>query len=208
VVTGTADHRLGGGEGGGHVRLRPERGARVHRGRRDMAHVDTWEGGTNATYLDFIYNVTMAVGPIGTAPNWHDDVLLVQYLLKQIVSAGYWIPPTLSKPFPVDGRMGTDTAAWIWDYQLSKRHLSINLDGRVDRALGVWTSITHTQYTIVYMNLDYQNACYFHRGSLDLFNALEDDIEAPPALRSAIKLSRSQGLAELPWESPGLPKGS
>jgi hypothetical protein len=172
-----------------------------------MAHVDTWEGGTNATYLDFFYNVTMAVGPVGTAPNRHDDVLLVQYLLKNLVRAGLWIPPTFSKPFFADGRMGPDTAAWIWDYQLTKRHiLNNNVDGRIDRALGVNTSITHVWYTILLLNNDFQSACLLLDGSVDRFNALEDDIEAPPALRNAIRASRAHAAA-LPWDSPGLNKG-
>jgi hypothetical protein len=172
-----------------------------------MAHIDTWADGSNATYLDFIYNVTYAVGPLGTAPNRPDDVLLVQYFLKNIVRARFWEPPTLSKPFPVNGRMGPDTAAWIWDYQLFKRARCCILDGRIDRALGVTTSSTHTWYTIVHLNYDFEYACHMRDGSSDRYNALEDDNEAPPELRRAIKLSRERGSAGLPWDSPGRPKG-
>src|SRR4051794_15301770 len=123
-----------------------------------MAQVDTWADGSNVTDLDFFYNVTMAVGPHGTAPNRTDDVLLVQYLLKTLARAGVYLPPTLSKPFPVTGKMNPDTAAWIMDYQLSKRRISNTLDGRIDRALGIFTSSSsHPKYTIIHMNHDFQN---------------------------------------------------
>ena len=168
-----------------------------------MAHVDTWEGGTNATHLDFIYNVTMAVGPPGTAPNRPDDVMLVQYLLKTIVRVGLWVPPTLSKPFPADGRMGPDTAAWIQDYQLTKHRVAVQ-DGRIDRALGVNASLAHRVYTIIFLNNDFQTATLLRTGSLDWYNALEDDVDAPAELRRAIRVSRAAGSAGLPWDSPGL----
>jgi hypothetical protein len=167
-----------------------------------MAQVDTWEGGSNATDLDFIYNVTMAVGPPGTAPNRPDDVMLVQYLMKTIVRVGLWVPPTLSKPFPVDGRMGPDTAAWIQDYQLTK-HKFVFQDGRIDRALGVNASLAHRIYTIIFLNHDFQTATLLRSGSLDWFNALEDDVDAPAELRRAIRSSRAQGSPGLPWDSPG-----
>jgi hypothetical protein len=178
---------------------------RVRRARKAMAQVDIWEDGSNATYLDFIYNVTMAVGPPGTAPNRRDDVMLVQYLLTTLVRVGLWVPPTLSKRFHVDGRMGTDTAAWIEDYQLTKYRV-LTRDGRVDRALGVNTSNTHRYYTIIHLNNDFQTASLLRTGSLDWYNALEDDADAPADLRRAIKLSRSRGSTGLPWDSPGLAK--
>src|SRR6516165_10549807 len=120
-----------------------------------MAQVDTWADGSNATDLDFFYNVTMAVGPLHKAPNQRDDVMLVQYLLKTIVRVGLWVPPTLSKPFPADGRMGPDTEAWIRDYQLIKHRVLVQ-DGRIDRALGVNSSLAHRVYTIIFLNRDFQ----------------------------------------------------
>lgn len=172
-----------------------------------MAQVDTWDGGSNATYLDFIYNVTMAVGPAGTAPKRRDDVMLVQFLLKSIVRAGLWTPPTYSKPFPVDGKMGPDTAAWIQDYQLIKHRIAAQ-DGRIDRALGVNPSVEKHIYTIITLNNDFQFASLLRVGSLDLFNALEDDLDAPAELRGAIRKSRQSGAAGLPWDSPGLKNAS
>jgi hypothetical protein len=167
-----------------------------------MAHVDTWVDGSNATDLDFFYNVTMAVGPVGRAPNRPDDVMLVQYLLTTLVRVGLWVPPTLSKRFLVDGRMGPDTAAWITDYQLIKHRVVVQ-DGRIDRALGVNASLAHRVYTIIHLNNDFQTASVLRTGSLDWYNALEDDADAPAELRRAIKLSRAQGSAGLPWDSPG-----
>jgi hypothetical protein len=147
----------------------------------------------------FFYNVSLAVGPKDTAPNRRDDVLLVQYLLKGIAerskdetlpfSNGWVPPPTVTgKPFQVDGVVGRDTAVWIQSYQdaVAKAGPSmISADGRVDRALGVISSISHTVYTILYLNIEFGNVQY------KKFKVLEDDVEAPPELRVAIRTSRA-----------------
>jgi hypothetical protein len=171
-----------------------------------MAQVDTWEDGSNSTYLDFFYNVSFAVGPAGTAPNRHDDVMLVQYLLKTLVRLGFWVPPTLSKPFSVDGRMGPDTAAWIRDYQLQRLTI-IYQDGRIDRALGVNASLAKKVYTIITLNDDFQFATVLRTGSLGWYNSLEDDVDAPMELRRVIRASRARGAPGLPWNSPGQVNG-
>jgi hypothetical protein len=147
----------------------------------------------------FLYNVTLAVGPGRTAPNRLDDVMLVQYFLKGIAEtsqkdrlafSGDWVPPrtVTGKPFQVDGLMGTDTAAWIKSYQnaIAKgRPSDVLADGRVDRVLGVWSSISHTVYTLLFLNIEF--------GSVQnkTFQALEDDDEAPIELRVAIRASRA-----------------
>jgi hypothetical protein len=152
---------------------------------------------------DFFYNVTMAVGPLGTAPNRRDDVMLVQYFLKAIAdyskkfatylpfTAGKWSPPETGKPFLVDGWMGSDTAAWIKSYQdaVAKPGYGILVDGRIDRALGISGSISHTVYTILWLNQDFLSA------QRPKFDALEDDAEAPDELRAAIRSSRARGDA-------------
>src|SRR5262245_47766377 len=107
---------------------------------------------------DGYYNVTWAVGPVGTAPNRRDDVLLVQYLLKKIaenparrIFAIDWTLPSPAKSFLVDGWMGSVTAAWIRSYQKAvNKNVSglIRVDNRIDRARGDITSISHTTYTI------------------------------------------------------------
>jgi hypothetical protein len=170
-----------------------------------VAQVDYWEGGGSGGYiaLDYFYNVSYAVGPVGTAPNRREDVLLVQYFLKNIagtvvVGPGWkrWEPPKTAQPLLVDGWMGSVTAAWIKSYQDSLKLLY--KDGRVDRALGVWTSITQTMYTIVLLNHHFQNAQF------EKFKSLEDDVDAPAELRSAIRLSRKRGAPAVPYQSPGL----
>jgi hypothetical protein len=146
-----------------------------------------------------LYNVTLAVGPERTAPNRRDDVMLVQYFLKGIakrpqgdplVFSGDWVPPrtVTGKPFQVDGLMGTDTAAWIKSYQnaLAKgRPSDILTDGRIDRMLGFRSSISHTFYTILFLNIEFGDV------QLEKFKALEDDDEAPIELRVAIRASRA-----------------
>jgi hypothetical protein len=163
-----------------------------------MAQVDHWEDGDGGLDLDPFYNVTMAVGPVGTAPNRRDDVLLVQYLLTNIVgTVDNWVPPKSAKRLHVNGRMGSDTAAWIKSYQDSLDD-QIAKDGRVDRALGAAGSISHTRYTILFLNHHFQNA------QPKKFEALEDDVEAPAELRTAIKLSRARRSKGIPFVSPGV----
>jgi hypothetical protein len=170
-----------------------------------MAHIEHIDNSKLIAYdSDIFYNATMAVGPTGTAPNRRDDVMLVQYLLKVVAdyaksvgsylphAAGKWSPPGAGTPFLVDGRMGPDTAAWIKSYQeaVSKPGYSILLDGRVDRALGLTGTISHTVYTIIWLNHDYYSAVPRAR-----FEALEDDPAAPSDLRDAIRASRKRGDA-------------
>jgi hypothetical protein len=174
-----------------------------------MAHVDHWEfGGDAGMDLEFFYNVTQAVGPLGTAPNRRDDVMLVQYLLTSIVGtvvmAGgrkTWIPPGSDRRLTVDGRMGPDTAAWIKSYQDGLSAI-VSKDGRVDRALGANASIAHVRYTILALNHHFLNA------EPEKFRALEDDDRAPAGLRTAIRSSRPKATPGLPFESPGLPAGA
>jgi hypothetical protein len=154
-----------------------------------MAHVEHCDNTTIPTY----YNVTLAVGPVGTAPNRRDAVFLVQYLLKGIADnpAPFnlpWFPPRTTTPFRVDGYMGPITASWIKCYQehLIKRFSGYFVpDGRVDRAQGITSSITHTVYTILRMNREFQLA------QPRKFASLEEDPEAPAELRAAIASSRA-----------------
>jgi hypothetical protein len=163
-----------------------------------MAQVDHWEDGDGGLDLDPFYNVTMAVGPAGTAPNRRDDVLLVQYFLTNVAGTlDYWVPPRTDRPLQVDGRMGSDTAAWIKSYQNSMTDHTTR-DGRIDRALGASGSISGKRYTILFLNHHFQLA------QPTKFAALEDDTEAPDELRMAIKLSRARGSKGIPYVSPGI----
>lgn len=180
----------------------------VPAGRMTMAQLDFWADGSQFVAqmdLEFFYNVSFAVGPGRTPPNRRDDVLLVQYFLKTIagtvvVGPGWevWTPPKTARPFLVDGVMGPVTAAWIKSYQNGQRWLF--KDGVVDRALGVYSSISHTPYTILSLNHHFRNVEW------EKFKALEDDRDAPDELRAAIRRSRGRGAPGLPQESPGRPK--
>src|SRR5262245_22639083 len=108
------------------------------------------------------YNVDAAVGP--GAPNRRDDVLLVQYMLRE----NFKILNTFGRdPFPggsvaVDGAAGPQTFAAILHYQntLKKGGSSIATDGRVDPPVGDKTvgSTSNTQYTILFLNLGFKTA--------------------------------------------------
>jgi hypothetical protein len=105
------------------------------------------------------YNITSAVGP--GAPNLREDVLLVQYLLRENFKG---LPSFRSEPFPggvliVDGIPGTQTYSAIKHYQRVQKKIGrpIATDGRVDAPVNeqMVGSISNTQYTIIYLNLGY-----------------------------------------------------
>jgi hypothetical protein len=174
----------------------PERGPRMAGG-TIMAHIEHTD--LDSLNREFFYNVTLAVGPLDTAPNRRDDVMLVQYLLKGIadaaslkgddlVMAAGWKPPKTSTPFTVDGWMGDDTAAWIRSYQqaVARAGQSIRIDGRVDPSHTAISSISHTIYTILFMNIDFAFS-----SNRVVFKSVENDPAAPPELRAILAASRA-----------------
>jgi hypothetical protein len=108
------------------------------------------------------YSVTAGVGP--GKPNRREDTLLVQYFLHEIFKKHQVFN---SNPFPsgtvaVDGIAGPQTFAAIKHFQtvLKSRGRSITQDGRVDPPVGeqAFGSITNSQYTIVWLNVGFQQA--------------------------------------------------
>ncbi len=105
--------------------------------------------------LPAFYNLVHAVGKY--SPNQKDDVMLVQYLLKNwygVVKPKEAVPKGEMK---VDGVCGGVTLNWILKFQLdlmlSKR--SIYADGRIDRIRNTATltgDISHTTYTLAWLN--------------------------------------------------------
>jgi peptidoglycan hydrolase-like protein with peptidoglycan-binding domain len=138
--------------------------------------------------LPTIYNVSMGVGPDPRGFYRRDDILLVQYLLKKVWEEhGSEISPPLPAPpepgtIKVDGIFGPITARWIKRYQeeVKKSGQPIAADGRVDRAHGTVSSITHTLYTILLLNFD------FHNKEQSSFDDLTTDPECPPELIAAL----------------------
>jgi len=88
-----------------------------------------------------LYNVEQAVGL--NAPNAKGDVMLVQYMLKHIY--GNLI---------VDGYIGPITLAAIRRFQQDAKNggAKVLIDGRIDRAFGQVSSVSHTAYSILLMN--------------------------------------------------------
>jgi peptidoglycan hydrolase-like protein with peptidoglycan-binding domain len=108
------------------------------------------------------YNVDTAVGQ--GCPNRRDDVLLVQYFLRESFKG---VSDFKKDPFPggvlaVDGRAGPQTFAAIRHFQkVSKaKGFSSAQDGRVDPPVGekFHGSISQTQYTILTMNVAFKKA--------------------------------------------------
>ena len=107
-----------------------------------------------------IYSVTNGVGP--GRPNGRLDVLLTQYFLREIFKNN---PDFKTRPFPggvlaVDGVAGPQTFSAIRHFQDTVKTMGfpISQDGRVDPPVGEQFrgSISHTQYTIIYVNFGYR----------------------------------------------------
>jgi hypothetical protein len=108
-----------------------------------------------------MYTVDAAVGP--GCPNGRHDVLLVQYFLRESFKGFFAFQ---QDPFPgvvpVDGAAGAQTLAAILHFQrVAKKHgKNIATDGRVDPQVADHScgTISGTQYTMIYMNMTYQDA--------------------------------------------------
>ena len=102
------------------------------------------------------YNVDAAVGRYQT--NSVDDVLLVQTFLSDLAPVHtifVWERPT--KPLIVNGVPDENLYAWIKSYQdgLKVSGYPITNDGIINTvpgAISTQTSITHTKYTLMYLN--------------------------------------------------------
>jgi hypothetical protein len=113
--------------------------------------------------VDFLYTVDQAVGP--ASPNRRDDVLLVQFFLKALMTTPEPFQPPGEQPIQVDGIFGRQTETYIKFYQQedTRRNpgkMPLKKDGRVDSVQGGSSigSISHTLYTIIALNLSYQHS--------------------------------------------------
>lgn len=149
-----------------------------------MARVMLFRGGAGQRYF---YNVDRAVGP--GCPNQHDDVLLVQYLLKWLYAKRQDLhyrtlqPP--SEPMKVDGIAGPITFRWIRRYQEGCKAFGASkvVDGKVDRASGFgYGPRTGTQYTIINLNSEYGVVCPAY------YSNLAAAPDCPPHLAAAVSL--------------------
>lgn len=98
---------------------------------------------TTSASFPVIYNLDHAVGM--NSPNGQGDVRLVQYMLQNYYRA---------KEISVDGWIGPVTSFWIKRFQSDMANAGNNVlqDGRIDRAFGKQSSVSHTLYTIVLLN--------------------------------------------------------
>jgi hypothetical protein len=145
--------------------------------------------------LSSFYNLNMAVGP--GCPNRQDDVMLVQFLLKQFYAAPDRQGTAPVGEMKVDGMWGPTTARWILAFQLRMKHHhgAIFADGRVDPARSFVSSISHTVYTIIWLNGQWRaDLGLIHQGAR--YSNLEQETDAPAALRSAV------GPAGDDWSDP------
>ena len=108
-----------------------------------MAYVEAVNTGAGEALL---YNIEQAVGANGV--NDPGDVRLVQYLLR----AHYGVR---AGSLAMDGWGGPSTNAWIKAFQedMAAEGNNILVDGRFDRAFGTTSSVSHTVYAMVLLNL-------------------------------------------------------
>jgi hypothetical protein len=103
------------------------------------------------------YNVDQAVGK--NCPNQRDDVLLVQYLLKNAVNAFPAIFKWSLLNYPVDGRWDRNWIGLLRAYIDAHAAIGNKMvsDDRVDQVVGgqVTGPLHHMQLVIVVLNLQY-----------------------------------------------------
>lgn len=100
---------------------------------------------TTSQQMPYLYNVEQAVGV--NSPNASGDVKLVQYMLKGIYKEK-------AANLLVDGYIGPITIGWIRTFQSDIRaeNGNVMVDGRVDRAFSIKSSVSRTVYTVVFLN--------------------------------------------------------
>jgi hypothetical protein len=141
----------------------------------------------DSTNIPSFYNVTMAVGP--GCPNRRDDVMLVQYLLNEVFTApGRSDFNDFGNAIAVDGLCGPITNGAIRKFQNMLRRKGINIatDGRVDRARGRVSAITHTDYTILHLCGTYKKDLERSGAAPDRYDHLDQEPDCPPELAGAI----------------------
>jgi len=123
-----------------------------------MARVDLLHG---RGLQHLFYNVDAAVGK--NAPNRKDDVMLVQYLLKNATTLGF---PQVFKwnllNYPIAGLWDKNWQGLLSAYIDAEAGIGNKMvaDGRVDPALTgrITGPVHHRQYVIVVLNLKYSIA--------------------------------------------------
>lgn len=139
------------------------------------------------------YDVDLAVGL--NCPNEQSDVLLVQFFLAEAFKLAKartaLAGGTASQNLAPTGMWDNSWSNYLLAFQkaMANMGMSIKQDGRVDPVLDGRTrgSISHRQYTILYLNLSYP----------DNLAHLPD--VCPPALRTRLKLKFVRG--NVPWLS-------
>ncbi|MEI7685373.1 MAG: hypothetical protein WCL32_10120 [Planctomycetota bacterium] len=130
-----------------------------------------------------VYCIDGAVGP--GAGNRRDDVLLVQYFLREAFKSGFFKNDPFSGDLAVDGAAGPRTFAAILHFQKVSKKLgvAISTDGRVDAPIGEQAagSISNTPYTIVRLNQAFNKTRPLDRGSVSVAS------DCPGELRALLK---------------------
>lgn len=145
-----------------------------------MAFKDTLE----FEELPIFYNINFAVGD--NAPNMKEDVMLVQFFLREVYKGRTSFDPAEKPPrgeMKVDGVCGPITKNWLLKFQLDIRNRgsSIYADKRADKVKGVVSSISQTIYTLIFLNAGVKKV-------RPDFENLESAPDVPNELRPAFRM--------------------
>ena len=145
-----------------------------------MAFRDT----SDIEQLPVFYNVNQAVG--ANSPNQKEDVMLVQFLLREIYKGGTAFEPAETVPkgdMKVDGICGPVTKNWLHKFQLDVRNRGGNIyaDNRADKVKGRISTISCTMYTLIFLNSGVKKV-------RPDFENLESAPDVPNELRPAFRL--------------------
>jgi hypothetical protein len=124
-----------------------------------MASIDTVRTGKEGRML--FYDLDHAVGP--GAPNRRDDVLLVQYFMKQVPNSRRFQSAPFPAPLNVNGIADQSLFANIRHFQAACRKINPLLsvvDGKIDPVPGDKnrSPTSKAQYSIINLNLLFRDA--------------------------------------------------
>ena len=156
-----------------------------------MAFID--EDSENAATNPTFYNVSAAVG--GGCNNTPEDVKVVQFFLTRAYATDAFKNLKPKGAMTIDGKVGPITRNWILKFQLDMRNRGnavmadgiVNKAGNENNADNFTASISHTNYTIRYMNN------VMRKLDTTVYKTLSSNPVVPPDVRMIFAQINAQG---------------
>lgn len=128
--------------------------------------------------LSHIYNVTLHVGGTKSCSNLHDDVMLVQFFLRELVPK-FGSDRKVQELPALSGKFDGLTGFWIYHWQNSGEG-STEIDGVISPAKGL-TYSSSKAWVIAQLNFSYKKVFP------DRFDRIPDTPEFSPSLRASLR---------------------